>query len=312
MIKPVFSFLSDPQTHCHRYLKEFRKGENIMIFENKLTRLLGVKYPVIQGAFGWPGTGTSDIALPVAEAGGLGILTTICYKDPDQFKEDLKKVKSLTDKPVSVNFTLMKDTKFNNEYHEPFIQMTLNEGVKTIFTSGYDGSVIGHRFKAAGVNWIHKCATIRHAVSAARKGADAIVIVGLEGTGYKSPEQHTTLINLTNLVKMIDVPVIAAGGIADARGFLGALAMGASGIYMGTAFMATKEFKVAEKFKQNIAGQDITDAKNAKKIYEMEHGGSPSLASGVIDSVPTVKEFIDKLISDSEIIIRQFREWKMI
>jgi nitronate monooxygenase len=283
-----------------------------MIFENNLTKMLGAKYPIIQGAFGWPGTGTSDIAVPVAEAGGVGILTTICYKNPDEFQEDLKKAKSLTDKPVSVNFTLMKDTKFDNAYHEEFIKMTLDEGVRTIFTSAYDGSEIGHRFKAAGVHWIHKCATLKHAVSAARKGAEAIVIVGLEGTGYKSPEQHTTLINITNLVKMIDVPVIAAGGIADARGFMGALAMGASGIYMGTAFMATREFKVAEKFKQNIAKQVITDAKNAKKVYDMEHGGSPSLASGVIDSVPTVKEFMDKIIRGSEEMINRFRQWRML
>ncbi|MBA3027735.1 MAG: nitronate monooxygenase [Desulfobacteraceae bacterium] len=280
-----------------------------MNFENSLTKLLGVKYPIIQGAFGWPGTGTSDIAVPVAEAGGLGILTTICYKDPEEFQGDLKKAKELTDKPVSVNFTLMKDTKYTNDYHEEFIKMTLNQGIRTIFTSGYDGTAIGHRFKSAGVNWIHKCATIRHAVSAARKGVDAIVIVGLEGTGYKSPEQHTTLINITNLVKLVNVPVIAAGGIADARGFMGALAMGASGIYMGTAFMATKEFKVAEKFKQNIAKQNITDAKNAKKIYDMEHGGAASLASGVIDSVPTVKEFIDKIIGDANVLLDEMKDW---
>ena len=280
-----------------------------MTFQNNLTKMLGVKYPIIQGAFGWKGTGTSSIAVPVSEAGGLGILTTICYEDPDEFQEDLKKVKTLTHKPVAVNFTLMKDTKYNNAYHEEFIKMTLNEGVRTIFTSAYEGKEIGQRFKAEGVNWIHKCATIRHAVSAAGKGADAIVIVGIEGTGYKSPEQHTTLINLTNLVKLIDVPVIAAGGIADARGFLGALAMGASGIYMGTVFMATKEFKVADKFKQNIADQDITDSKNAKKVYGMEHGGSASLASGVIDSVPTVKEFMDNLIRDADAIVDQIKGW---
>ena len=280
-----------------------------MPFENDLTRMLKVKYPIIQGAFGWPGTGTSSIAVPVSEAGGLGILTTICYKDPDAFQEDLRKVKSRTNKPVAVNFTLMKDTKYNNAYHEEFIRMTLDAGVGTIFTSAYEGKEIGQRFKAEGVNWIHKCATIRHAVSAAAKGADAIVIVGLEGTGYKSPEQHTTLINITNLVKRIDVPVIAAGGIADARGFVGALAMGASGIYMGTVFMATKEFKVADKFKNNIAKQEITDAKNAKKVYGMEHGGAASLASGVIDSVPSIKEYIHKLVTDANTILDEMKGW---
>lgn len=274
--------------------------------------MLGVKYPIIQGAFGWKGTGSSKIAVPVSEAGGLGILTTISYKDPDEFQEDIRHAKAMTNKPFAVNFTLMKDTKYNNDYHEDYIKITLDEGIKTIFTSAYDGSYIGKIFKDAGCNWIHKCATIRHAVSIAEKGVDAVVIVGLEGTGYKNPDQNSTMINMTAARRLIKVPLIAAGGIGDARGFVAALAMGASGIYMGTSFMATEEFAVPDTLKNKIVNQEILDSEYSKKIYSLDHGGAHSLASVVVNSIPTVKEYIDQIIKESEEIISEFKQWGMV
>ena len=283
-----------------------------MLFNNRLTRMLGVKYPIIQGAFGWPETGTSKIAVPVLEAGGQGILTTICYKNPDEFQEDLRKAKQATDKPVAVNFTIMKGSKYDNDFHKEFVKIALNEGIKTAFTSAYDGSYIGNIFKKEGSNWIHKCATIKHGISIAQKGADAVVIVGLEGTGFKSKEQNTTLINMTTARKLIKVPLIAAGGIGDANGFVAALAMGASGIYMGTSFMATKEFQIAEKYKDKIVKQDILDSEYSRKIYFQEHGGTHSLASGVIDSIPSVKEYMETMIKETENIMIRFRQWGMM
>ncbi|MBL7176341.1 MAG: nitronate monooxygenase [Desulfobacteraceae bacterium] len=283
-----------------------------MRFDNNLTRMLGVKYPIIQGAFGWKGTGSSKIAVPVSEAGGLGILTTISYKNPDEFQEDIRHAKAMTNKPFAVNFTLMKGTKYNNDYHEDYIKITLDEGIKTIFTSAYDGSYIGKIFKDAGCNWIHKCATIRHAVSIGEKGVDAVVIVGLEGTGYKNPDQNSTMINMTAARRLIKVPLIAAGGIGDARGFVAALAMGASGIYMGTSFMATEEFAVPDTLKNKIVNQEILDSEYSKKIYGLDHGGAHSLASVVVDSIPTVKEYIDQIIKESEEIISEFRQWGMM
>jgi len=282
-----------------------------MRFDNVLTRMLGVRYPIIQGAYGWPGTGTSAIAAAVSEAGGLGILTTICYKNPDQFAEDVKQAKAATDKPFAVNFTLMKDTKFTNDWHEEYIRITLDEGIRTVFTSAYDGSVIGRRFKDAGCNWIHKCATIEHAVSIAKKGADAVVLVGLEGTGYKNPNQNTTLINMTAARRLVPVPLIAAGGIGDARGFVGALAMGAVGVYMGTLFMATREFQAPDKLKQKIVNQSILDSDYNRKIYGQDHGGRHSLACGVIDSVPPVQTVIETLVREAEEVMAELKSWGM-
>ncbi|MDY6970171.1 MAG: nitronate monooxygenase [Spirochaetota bacterium] len=283
-----------------------------MRFENNLTKMLGVKYPIIQGAFGWKGTGTSKIAVPVSEAGGLGILTTICYENPDEFQEDIRRAKKLTDKPFAVNFTIMKGTQYDNDYHKDYVKITLDEGIKTVFTSAYDGSQIGKIFQEAGSNWIHKCATIKHAVSIANKGADAVVIVGLEGTGYKSPDQNTTLINMTSARRLINVPLIAAGGIGDAHGFIAALAMGASGIYMGTSFMATKEFQASDKLKNKIVDQEVTDGEYCRSVYSQEHGGMHSLASSVITSVPSIREFIESIIAESEKIISQFKQYGMV
>ncbi len=283
-----------------------------MKFDNVLTRMLGVKYPIIQGAFGPKGMGTSSIAVPVSEAGALGILTSISYNDPDEFQQDIREVKSRTEKPFAVNFTLFKDRNMLDEYHEEYVQVALKEGVPTVFTSAYDGSGIGRRFKAEGCNWIHKCATIEHALSTAGKGVDAIVIVGLEGTGFKSPFQHSTLINMTATRRLTDVPLIAAGGIGDARGFVAALAMGAVGIYLGTAIMATQEFQASDTIKNMIVKQDILDAEHRRKIYQMEHGGGHSLAANVVDSIPTVKEFIDTIIKETEEILTEFKEWGML
>ncbi len=280
-----------------------------MKFDNSLTKMLGVEYPIIQGAFGRKGMGTSAIAVPVSEAGGLGILTSVCYPTPDEFQEDIRKAKAATDKPFAVNFTVFKEGLGDNAYHEDYVTVALKEGISTIFTSAYDGSTIGKRAKKEGCNWIHKCATMEHAVSSAEKGADAIVIVGIEGAGIESPNQCSTLINITATRKLIDTPLIAAGGIGDARGFMAALAMGASGIYLGTAFMATQEFKTTEKLKNIIKDQDILDPEYRNTVLAGVRGSRrPSLASGVIESIPTVKEFIDDIVTGAEDIINEFKQ----
>jgi len=283
-----------------------------MKFDNVLTRMIGTKYPIIQGAFGMPGTSDSRLAVPVSEAGGLGILTAISFKDPDMFQEDLRIAKSKTDKPIAVNFSILHETKFIEDYFDDFLKITLDEGVETVFTSAYTVSNIGKAVKDAGGTWIHKCATIRHALSIEKKGADAVVIVGLEGTGFKNPDQHTTLINITAGRKLIKIPIIAAGGIGDGRGFVAALAAGAAGIYMGTAFMATKEYQAKNKLKNKIINRDITDPEYIKKLHKIDHDIKPSFASGVVDSVLPIKEFIDKMIKEAEEVMEEFKAFGML
>ncbi len=282
-----------------------------MTFSTRITKLLGIRYPIIQGAFGLPGVGTAKIAVPVSEAGALGMLTTIAYKDPVIFQADLQKAKSLTDKPLAVNYSILEKWGAGISFHEPYLKIALDEGIHIGFTSAHDGSPIGEILKQTGGIWVHKCVTLRHAASIALKGADAVVIVGREGTGFKSVEQHTTMINLTAGRRLLDIPIIAAGGIADGYGLAGALAMGAAGVYIGTAFMATVEFPLPDEAKQKIVCQEITDGRYFQKFYNMKHDGRYSTASGIITSIPTVREFIQSIMTDAQKSLEKIRQYSL-
>ena len=271
-----------------------------MAFHTALTELTGVRYPIIQGAFA--GFGKSDLAGPVSKAGALGIITAHCFKDPESLRADIRRAQDLTANPLAVNFSILPRLDLTCENYLPRVEAALAEGIKIIFTSAYDGSPIGKMVQQAGAVWIHKCATLRHALSTARKGADAIVIVGLEGTGYKSPEQNTTLINITALRRRTPTPLIAAGGIGDGRGLAAALAMGACGVYLGTAFMATQECRIPVGLKRKILEQDIMDKDYHDKILVpgAHDRGLHSMACAVLDSIPTAAELIERLVAEAE------------
>jgi NAD(P)H-dependent flavin oxidoreductase YrpB (nitropropane dioxygenase family) len=214
-------------------------------WKNRVTELLGSKYPIIQGAFG--GFGTSVLAAPVSEAGGFGIITASAWRTPERLMEDIKKARSMTDRPFGVNLSVGLCPRIDE-----MLEVAIDERVPVIFTSVYRADNHGMRIHDAGLKWVHKVATVHHALAAERQGADAVVIVGLEGTAFKSIFQLPTLISITTSVKQLRVPLIAAGGIGDAHGFLAALSMGAGGIYMGTRFLATEECPVSERFKQDL------------------------------------------------------------
>ena len=160
------------------------------------------------------------------------------------------------------------------------------------------------------LTWIHKCATLPHAISARNHGADFIVIVGLEGTGFKNPTQNTTLINITVAKKMLSTHLIAAGGIADARGFLAALAAGASAVCFGTLFMATTECPMSERYKrENVAGiTGFDDPEFYRSIFhlELKDRGNPSMAVGLINDIVPMKERIERIIINAENILRDW------
>ncbi len=270
-----------------------------------LTERLGIRYPIVQGAF--HKFGTSTIAGPVSAAGGLGIITAHCFDSPQKLVEDIRKVRKLTGNPLGVNFTIIPGRTGSCDDFQSRVEAALAEKVEVIFTSAYDGSPIGQRVKAAGGVWIHKCATLKHAVSTAKKGADAVVIVGLEGTGFKNPVQNTTLVSITALRRRIGIPLIAAGGIGDGRGLASALAMGACGVYLGTAFMATRECRIPDKWKQAITNQDIADPDYHRRIYHLQGRDSVvhSMASGVLDSIPTVAGRLTGIMTEAGEVIQE-------
>ncbi|MFX1257738.1 MAG: NAD(P)H-dependent flavin oxidoreductase [Promethearchaeota archaeon] len=284
-----------------------------MLWKTKLTEMMGTKYPIIMGAFAV--IGKAEFAAAFSNAGGFGIITAINYKENDEFQAELKKMKTLTDKPWGVNFSIMppylieKTGKGRDENsYLDFVDIAIKEGVKVCTTSAYQAPKIGKKLHQAGCYWFHKCATMRHALSAEKSGADAVTIVGLEGTGFKNPYQNTTLVNMTMARKLLKIPIIAAGGIGDARGFLGALAMGADAVCFGTAIIPTTESLASNLWKSNIINQDIYDEKFYKKIFHLELKDSPiaSMAAGHCDKIVSLKEFINNIINDAEKILKSW------
>jgi len=309
-----------------------------MDWNNRGSRLLGSRYPIIQGAFN--GFGRSELAAPVSDAGAFGIITAGALRTPDRLREDIRRARSMTDKPFGVNLSV--GIKHIDEMRE----VAIEEKVPVIFTAVYRSDDHGKRIKEAGLKWVHKVATVKHAMAAERQGADAVVIVGLEGAGFKARDQLPTLVSITAAARQMKIPLIAAGGIGDARGLLAALSMGAEGIYMGTRFMATRECPISDNYKQKLVKAQPWDkeyrerALTPPQLEEYEElmkqkdsmpqaewlqklellflnrstetdvdwsddeaslkitGGS--LAVGVIDSVVSVKELIDTMVRDAE------------
>jgi len=282
-------------------------------YKTLFTEMTGVEYPIIMGAFA--GLGKAEFAAPVSEAGCFGIITTHNFKTVQKFRAELEKMRSLTLKPFGVNFSVgPPGEKFRHFMKEddflPYVEAAIDFGVKTMTTSAYKAKKIGDRLKEAGCHWIHKCATLRHAKSAEEHGADMVVIVGIEGTGFKNPIQNTTLINMTVAKQLLKVPVIAAGGIADARGFLSALMMGASAVCFGTLLMATTECPISDAFKQknlvNIRGYD--DPEFYKKIFHLSLKDSPvpSMAVSLIREILPVKERIARIINEADELLKKW------
>ena len=275
--------------------------------------MCGIQYPLIMGAFG--GWGKSDFAYPFSEAGGLGMITALNFPEFDDFKTDLQRMKQRTDKPFAVNLSLPHralDKNFEEEStyerYLKYVEIALSEGCKVFTTSGYKSSFIEKRVHEAGGYWIHKCTLLNHALSAEKEGADAVTILGLEGTGFKNPNSNSTLVNITVMKKHLNIPMVAAGGIGDARGFLGALAMGADGVCLGTALMTTKECPVPLRVKQKWLQTDIYSEDFHKRIYvyNKKNFMMPSTAIAHSTGVVPIKEFIHKMMIDAESVLKSW------
>ncbi|MFW9900411.1 MAG: NAD(P)H-dependent flavin oxidoreductase, partial [Candidatus Thorarchaeota archaeon] len=169
-------------------------------------------------------------------------------------------------------------------------------------------SFLGNRIREAGCYWFHKCALMRHAISAEKAGANAITLIGMEAAGFKNPYQHTTLVNITMAKKLLTIPMIAAGGIGDARGFLGALAMGAEAVCLGTAILTTKESPLSEEMKENWMNIDIFSEEYHNRLYHLTLGPTrvPAPGIGFQKKIIPLKTFIDNLMNDVEQILNSW------
>jgi NAD(P)H-dependent flavin oxidoreductase YrpB (nitropropane dioxygenase family) len=284
-----------------------------MIWKTKITEMTGIKYPVIMGAFG--GWGKSKFASAFSNAGGLGIIAALNFPNLEDFEKDLQHMKTLTNKPFGINLSLPHHPlKDNNESHNikkrylDYIEIAINQGVKIFTTSGFKAQFIGDRIHPVGGYWFHKCVLVKHAISAEKDGADAVTLVGLEGTGFKNRFSNTTLVNITMAKKFLNIPIIAAGGIGDARGFLAALFMGAEAVCFGTALMITDECPVSENIKNKWIEINIFSEEFYKKIYHfnLKNFMAPSTAIGHRKVIIPVKDFIDEIINGAEEILKSW------
>ncbi|KAK0487363.1 hypothetical protein IW261DRAFT_1391568, partial [Armillaria novae-zelandiae] len=205
-----------------------------------VTKILGISVPIVQGGMQW--VGVPQLAAAVSEAGGLGILTALTQPNPDALRAAIRQTRKLTSKPFGVNITLLPS--INPPDYEGYARAAVSEGVRIFETAGNNPGPLIKFFKSEDCVVLHKCTTIRHAKSAQKMGVDILSIDGFECAGHPGEEDIGGLVLLAKAAKELTVPYIASGGIADGRGLAAALALGASGVNMGTRFMCTVERSV--------------------------------------------------------------------
>lgn len=209
--------------------------------ETKITKLLGIKYPIIQGGMAW--VAEYHLAAAVSNAGGLGIIGA-ASAPAEIVREQIRKTKELTDKPFGVNVMLM------NPNAEEVAKVVIEEGVKVVTTGAGNPAKFMEAWKAAGVKVIPVVASVAMAKLMERAGADAVVAEGTESGGHIG--SATTMTLVPQVVDAVNIPVIAAGGIADGRGFAATVMLGAEAVQMGTRFVVAKESIVHANYKEQV------------------------------------------------------------
>ncbi|MHA1291454.1 MAG: NAD(P)H-dependent flavin oxidoreductase [Promethearchaeota archaeon] len=224
--------------------------------KTKITEMLGIKYPIFGGTMlniSYP-----PLASACSNAGGLGIMASVMYRDPEPLREALQELKSLTNKPFAVNVNLFPMLRPVNQID--LIKVMIDEGVKIIETSGHQApNEYIPLFKENDIIWMHKCAGVRYAKKAALLGADIIEVVGWENGGATGRFDIGTLVLIPATIDNIDVPVVAGGGISDGRGLAAVLALGASAGLMGTRLLLTKECPIHDNLKNALLNASIYD-----------------------------------------------------
>jgi nitronate monooxygenase len=219
------------------------------MFKTRITELFGIEYPIVGGCM-MHISGPSFVAA-VSNAGALGMMASAMYDSQEAFRQAVRKVKSRTDKPFGVNLSLFPALRpIDNEL---YVAVILEEGVSVVETSGHrPPEALLQRLQAAGIKTMHKCVSARHALSAQNAGVDAVTVFGTEGGGHIGELNLSTMILVPRAADLLEVPVLAAGGIADGRGFLAALALGAEGVTIGTRLLVTDECPIHDNVKQAL------------------------------------------------------------
>jgi len=225
--------------------------------KTKITELFNIEHPVIQGGMHW--VGFAEMAAAVSNAGGLGIITGLTQKTPEDLAREIARCKEMTDKPFGVNLTFLP--AFTAPDYPGYVKAIIEGGVKIVETAGRSPEAYMPYFKEAGIKVIHKCTSVRHALKAQKIGCDAVSVDGFECGGHPGEDDIPNMILLPRAAAELSIPFVASGGIGNAQQLVAALAMGAEGINMGTRFIATQEAPVHKNVKQAIVQASELDTR---------------------------------------------------
>jgi len=313
-----------------------------------ITEMFGIEHPIIQGGMHY--VGFAELAAAVSNAGGLGIITGLTQRSPEDLAKEIDRCREMTDKPFGVNLTFLPIV--NAPDYPGYIRAIIDGEVKVVETAGNNPQKWLPVLHEAGIKVIHKCTSVRHSLKAEAIGCDAVSVDGFECGGHPGEDDIPNFILLPRAAEALKIPFVASGGMADGRSLVAALALGAQGINMGTRFIATQEAPVHEHVKQAIVAASELDTRlvmrplrNTERVMhnaavdrllekerslgaslkfedileevagvyprimmkgDMEAGAwSCGMVAGLIHDVPTVRELIDRIMSEADQIIQR-------
>ncbi len=244
--------------------------------------MLGSRYPIIQGGMQW--VGRAELVSAMSNAGGFGVLTGLTQPSPEALAAEIARCRTMTDLPFGVNLTILPTA--SPPPYEAYLDAVIDSGVKVLETAGNNPKEFILKAKAAGVKIIHKCTSVRHALSAERNGVDAVSIDGLECAGHPGEDDVGGLVLFAIAADKLTIPVVASGGIADGRGMAAALVLGAEGVNMGTRFCATQEAPIHANIKQALVNATERDT---NLIFRTLRNTGRVLKNAVSDEVVTLE-----------------------
>lgn len=225
--------------------------------KTKITEMFGIEHPIIQGGMHY--VGFAEMAAAVSNAGGLGIITALTLKSPGDLADEIARCRDMTEKPFGVNLTFLPTV--SSPDYPGYIRAIIKGGVKIVETAGRNPQPYLPYLKDAGIQVIHKCTSVRHALKAEAIGCDAVSVDGFECGGHPGEDDIPNMILLPRAADELTIPFVSSGGMADGRSLVASLAMGAEGMNMGTRFVATQEAPVHPNVKEAILAATELDTR---------------------------------------------------
>jgi NAD(P)H-dependent flavin oxidoreductase YrpB (nitropropane dioxygenase family) len=265
------------------------------MIKTKITEMFEIEHPIIQGGMHY--VGFAEMASAVANAGGLGIITGLTQKTPDDLAKEIAKCHEMTDKPFGVNLTFLPG--FEEPDYPGYIEAIVKGGVKIVETAGRSPEAYMPDLKGAGIKVIHKCTSVRHSLKAEKIGCDAVSVDGFECGGHPGEDDIPNMILLPRAAEELSIPFVASGGMGNGQQLAAALSMGADGINMGTRFIATKEAPVHQNVKDALVAASELDT---ELIMRPLRNTERVLANGAVNKILEKEKALGDEIQITDII----------